>query len=146
MSKTSPRWPGSIEILKIRKSLTTRSSKTSQKTFILLLRTTPRFTALRTVCFPAITRNGFCFHIRKIISHRPWPPTETPRYRYCIVFFVDSIYSKIIDIIKKIDFLFLNRRPMCKTGDRDCCSAADGSGSCHAPAPSYFEEMARCRC
>ena len=29
--------------------------------------------------------------------------------------------------------------------DRDCCSAADGSGSCHAPAPSYFEEMTRCR-
>ena len=30
--------------------------------------------------------------------------------------------------------------------DRDCCSAADGSGSCHAPAPSYFEEMKLCRC
>ena len=29
--------------------------------------------------------------------------------------------------------------------DRDCCSVADGSGSCHAPAPSYFEEMTRCR-
>ena len=29
--------------------------------------------------------------------------------------------------------------------DHDCCSAADGSGSCHAPAPSYFEEMTRCR-
>ena len=29
--------------------------------------------------------------------------------------------------------------------DRDCCSAAEGSGSCHAPAPSYFEEMTRCR-
>ena len=29
--------------------------------------------------------------------------------------------------------------------DRDCCSAADGSGSCHAPAPSYFEDMTRCR-
>ena len=28
--------------------------------------------------------------------------------------------------------------------DRDCCSVADGSGSCHAPAPSYFEEMTRC--
>ena len=27
----------------------------------------------------------------------------------------------------------------------DCCSAADCSGSCHAPAPSYFEEMTRCR-
>ena len=29
--------------------------------------------------------------------------------------------------------------------DRDCCSAVDGSGSCHAPAPSYFEEMTRYR-
>ena len=29
--------------------------------------------------------------------------------------------------------------------NRDCCSAADGSGSCHSPAPSYFEEMTRCR-
>ena len=29
--------------------------------------------------------------------------------------------------------------------DRDCCSAADGSGNCHASAPSYFEEMTRYR-
>ena len=29
--------------------------------------------------------------------------------------------------------------------DHDCCSAADGSGSCHAPAPSYFKEMTHCR-
>ena len=29
--------------------------------------------------------------------------------------------------------------------DRDCWSAADGSCSCHAPAPSYLEEMTRCR-
>ena len=29
---------------------------------------------------------------------------------------------------------------------RDCdCSTADGNGSCHAPAPSYFEEMTLCR-
>ena len=41
------------------------------KNFFLLLRTTPRLTALRTVYFPAINRNGFCFHIRKIISRRP---------------------------------------------------------------------------
>ena len=26
-----------------------------------------------------------------------------------------------------------------------CCSAANGSGSCQAPSPSYFEEMTRCR-
>ena len=29
--------------------------------------------------------------------------------------------------------------------DRDCCSAADGNGSCHTPASSYFEEMTHCR-
>ena len=29
--------------------------------------------------------------------------------------------------------------------DRYCCSAADGSGSCYAPAPSYIEEITRCQ-
>ena len=29
--------------------------------------------------------------------------------------------------------------------DCNCCSTADGNGSCHAPAPSYFEAMTRCR-
>ena len=29
--------------------------------------------------------------------------------------------------------------------DRDRCSATDSSGSCHASALSYFEEMTRCR-
>ena len=29
--------------------------------------------------------------------------------------------------------------------DRYCCSAADGSGSFHAPAPSYFETITHCR-
>ena len=29
--------------------------------------------------------------------------------------------------------------------NRDCCSTADGSSSCHAPALSYFEELRRCR-
>ena len=44
-------------------------------------------------------------------------PTEKPRYTYCRFFFVDSIYSTTIDIIKKIFcFLFLNRGPMCISG------------------------------
>ena len=50
------------------------------KNFFLLLRTTPLLTALRTVFFPAITRNGFCFHIRKIISRQPWPHRKTEIY------------------------------------------------------------------
>ena len=29
--------------------------------------------------------------------------------------------------------------------DRDCCSAADGNGSCHGLTPSFFEEMTHCR-
>ena len=29
--------------------------------------------------------------------------------------------------------------------DRYCCSAADGSGCCHACAPFYFEDITRCR-
>ena len=29
--------------------------------------------------------------------------------------------------------------------DRDCCSAADSNGSRHGLAPSFFEEMTRCR-
>ena len=33
-----------------------------------------------------------------------------------------------------------------RLSDRDCCSTADSSGSCHASTPSYFEEMTRCWC
>ena len=29
--------------------------------------------------------------------------------------------------------------------DRDCCSAADGNGSCHGLAPSFFEDRTRCQ-
>ena len=54
--------------------------QSASKNFFLLLRTTPRLTALRTVYFPAITRNGFCFHIRKIISWRPWSHRKTEIY------------------------------------------------------------------
>ena len=44
-------------------------------------------------------------------------PTE-PRYTYCRGFFVDSIYSKTIDIIRKKKFfsLFLDKGPMFKAG------------------------------
>ena len=50
------------------------------KNFYLLLRTTPRLTALCTAYFPAIIHNGFCFHIRKMISRRPWPHRKTEIY------------------------------------------------------------------
>ena len=69
------RWPGSIKIPQIWKFMPMRSSKASRKTSF-----SPRLTALRTVYFPAITRNGFCFHIRKIISQRPWPHWKTEIY------------------------------------------------------------------
>ena len=35
--------------------------------------------------------------------------------------------------------------PLLRLCDCDCCSAADRSVSCYAPAPSYFEEMTHCR-
>ena len=55
------------------------------KNFFFLLRTTPRLTALRTIYFPAITRNDFFFHIRKIISQWPGPPPKN-WYTYCSFF------------------------------------------------------------
>ena len=64
------RWDGQdrSKFRKIRKCMPTKSSKTSRKllfpaieNFFFLLRTPPRLTALRTVFFPAITGNGFCF-------------------------------------------------------------------------------------
>ena len=56
------------------------------KNVFLLLRTTPRLAALHTVYFPFITRNGFCVHIRKIISRRLWPPPKN-RDIQIVVFF-----------------------------------------------------------
>ena len=64
---------GSIEISQI---YAYENKQSVSKNSFLLLRTTPRLTALRTVNFPAITRNGFCFHIRKIISRPPGPPRK----------------------------------------------------------------------
>ena len=100
------RWPGSIEIPQIHKFMPTRSSKASRKTSFCCSerRRDWRHCAM---FFPAITGNGFCFHIRKIISRRPWPPPKN-RDIHIIVFFVDSIYSKTIDIIRNIFFLFLD--------------------------------------
>ena len=63
-----------------------------------------------------------CYHSQRLLfSHSKnnfsttLTPTEKPRYTYCS-FFVDSIYRKTIDIIrKKILFsLFLDRGSMCK--------------------------------
>ena len=74
------------------------------KNFFLLLRTTPLLTALRTV-FPTITRSGFCSHLRKIISRRPLTPPKN-RDIHIVEFFVDSIYSKSIDIIRTKILIF----------------------------------------
>ena len=102
------------------KNLFIRDQAKLHKKLLFAATTPPPLTALRTVFFPTITRNGFRSHLQKIISRWPWPPTEKPRYTYCIVFFVDSIYSKTIDIIRKnIDFLILNRGPMCKSEHPD---------------------------
>ena len=49
--------------------------------------------------FPTITCNGFCSHLRKIISRRPWLSPKTKLY-ILKIFCVDSMHAKIIDIIK----------------------------------------------
>ena len=82
------------------------------KNFFLLLQTTPRLTALRTVNFPAITRNGFCFHIRKIISRPPGPPRKN-RDIHIVGFFVDSIYSTTIDIITNNILFSIFKQGLC---------------------------------
>ena len=76
----------------IRKFMPTRSSKTTRKTCFCCYERRHDWWHCA-LSFPAITRNGFCSYIRKIISRRPWP---SPKNRdICIVeFFVDSIYSK----------------------------------------------------
>ena len=69
------------------------------KNFFLLLRTTPLLTTLHIVYFPAITRVRLLLsHSKNNFSTTP-TPTEKPRYTYCRVFLVDSIYSTTIDII-----------------------------------------------
>ena len=50
--------------------------------------------------FPTITRNGFCSHLRKIISRRPLTPQKNQDI-HIAEFFVDSIYSETIDVIRK---------------------------------------------
>ena len=70
--------------------------------------------------FPTITGKGFCSHLRKIISLRPWPPPQD-RDIHIIEFFVDSIYSKPIDIIRKQYWfsIFKQMCAMCKARHPD---------------------------
>ena len=90
------RWPGSIEIPQIRKFMPTRSSKTSRKT---------SFAATNNAAIDGIVhRLLFCYHSQWLLfshSKNKFSTTEKPRYTYCRGFFVDSIYSKTIDIIRK---------------------------------------------
>ena len=76
------------------------------KNVFLLLRMPPQLTALRTVLFSAITHNRLLFsHSKNNFSTIFTPPT-TDIYKFFRVFFVDSIYSKTIDIIRKISIFF----------------------------------------
>ena len=70
-------------------------------------------------------RNFFsCYHSQWLLfsptKNNFFPHRKTEIY-ILKSFFVDSIYIKTIDIVRKknIDFLFLNRGTMCKTGDMD---------------------------
>ena len=60
------------------------------------------------------------------------------RRRYQATIFVDWNSANIVYTFEFYVCLRLR--------DRDCCSAADGSGSCHRLAQSFFEQMTRCRC
>ena len=66
------RWSRSIEILQLPKFMPTRSSKPSQKH--LFAARMPPLWCHCALFFPTVTCNGFCSHLRKIISQRPWPP------------------------------------------------------------------------
>ena len=52
-----------------------------------------------THCFPTVTCNGFCSHLRKIILQWPWPHWKT-EISISKSFFVDSMYTKTIDITR----------------------------------------------
>ena len=60
-----------------------------------------------TVCFPAITRKGFCSDIPKNSFSTTLTPIENRDIHIVEFFIVDSIYSKTIDIIRnKKKFIF----------------------------------------
>ena len=89
------------------------------KNFFLLLRTKPLLTTLRTVFSYYHSQRLLFSPTKNNLSTTLTPP---PKNRYIHIvecFFVDSIYSKTIYIIRKTKFLllFLNRGPMCKTRD-----------------------------
>ena len=68
-------------------------------------------------CFSStITRNGFCSHLRKIISRQPLTPPKN-RDIHIVEFF---LYSKTIDIIrKKILIFYFEVEGLCKPGNPD---------------------------
>ena len=78
-----------------------------------------RSSLLRRHCalfFPTITRNGFCSHLRKIISRQPLTPPKN-RDIHIVEFF---LYSKTIDIIrKKILIFYFEVEGLCKPGNPD---------------------------
>ena len=70
-----------------------------------------------------------CYHWQWLLfshSKHNFSTTLTPpknRDIHIVEFFVDSIYSKTIDMIRKnIFFLYLHRWPMCKADDPDNCA------------------------
>ena len=84
-----------------RKFMPTRSSKTSRKTSFCCYERRRDWRH----CAP-FTFLLLCSHSKNNFS-TTLTPTEKPRYTYCRDFFVDSIYSKTIDIIRKKKYFFL---------------------------------------
>ena len=110
--KHRQKWSGSIEIPQTHKFMPTTSSKTSRRTSFCCYKQR-RYWRHCALFFPTIIRQRLLFSPTKNNFSTTLTPTGKPRYTYCRVF-VDSIYSKTIDIIreKNIFRLFLNRGPV----------------------------------
>ena len=98
-SKTSPGWPGSIEIPQIWKFMPTRSKRLEK---LLFASTNDSVLDGIAHCFTFLLSlaTAFVFIFDNNFS-TTLIPTEKPKYTYCKVF-VDYIYSKTIDVIRKL--------------------------------------------
>ena len=97
-------WPGSIKFSQLRKLMPTRSSKASRKNLFAV-----RSPLLRWHCalfFFYYHSQRFMFSPTKNNFSTTLTPTKKLRNTYWRVFFVDSIYSKTIDIVIKRILIF----------------------------------------
>ena len=82
----------------------TRSSKASRKTYFCCYERRRDWRHCAPFTFQLSLSQRVLFSHSKNNLSTTLTPTKKPRYTYCRVFFVDSIYSKTIDIIRKTFF------------------------------------------